>query len=154
VIEVEGWYFNNKPWLWLGLFRAGDALDPLPLTNGRSLLAVHYWPLITGRSLADGSNQRQRPSLMKLLWVDGLRITRLTLRDSPFWFIHPVYCNDVALAHVAAVAPADSRNTDGFDPDSCTNVHVTDCVFETGDDCIAVKSGRCVTLWIHSLSLC
>jgi len=34
------------------------------------------------------------------------------------------------------------RNNDGCDPDSCADVLIQDCVFDTGDDCIAVKAGR------------
>lgn len=90
----------------------------------------------------DGTHQRQRPPLLHFANVDRLRITRLTLLNSAFWFIHPLFCNDVRVEGVVARAPHNSRNTDGFDPDSCTNVYVNDCVFETGDDCIAIKSGR------------
>lgn len=60
-----------------------------------------------------------------------------------------MFCQNVRLERVTAVAPPTSRNTDGFDPDSCKNVYVNDCVFDTGDDCIAVKSGRYVNLYRH-----
>lgn len=102
----------------------------------------------------DGTSQRQRPSLVKAHWVDGLAITHLTFYDSPFWFIHPMFCNNVRVEGIAVVAPATSKNTDGLDPDSCTNVYVNDCVFETGDDCIAIKSGRYVCLFVYSCLAC
>ena len=39
-------------------------------------------------------------------------------------------------------APRDHGNTDGVDPDSCDDVHVSDCVVDVGDDAVSVKSGR------------
>ncbi|MED6118329.1 hypothetical protein PIB30_001557 [Stylosanthes scabra] len=50
------------------------------------------------------------------------------------------YC-DIIIQGLTIVAPIDSPNTDGIDPDSCTNTRIEDCSIVTGDDCIAVKSG-------------
>jgi polygalacturonase len=33
-------------------------------------------------------------------------------------------------------------NNDGCDPESCKDVLIERCTFDTGDDCIALKSGR------------
>eukprot|EP00042_Codosiga_hollandica_P028180 m.146425 g.146425 ORF g.146425 m.146425 type:complete len:448 (-) comp52710_c0_seq1:41-1384(-) len=90
----------------------------------------------------DGSNDNQRPTLLGLLWIDGLTIQDLSLMNSPFWTTHPTFCNNVLIQNLNIQAPANSRNTDGIDPDSSSNVHVTDCIISTGDDCIAIKSGK------------
>jgi hypothetical protein len=37
--------------------------------------------------------------------------------------------------------PSDTPNGDGFDIDSCSNVRVSDCHFDVGDDCLCLKSG-------------
>ena len=60
--------------------------------------------------------------------------------NSPMWFISPVMCENVTVekVHVESHGP----NTDGCDPDACKNVLIKDCYFDTGDDCIAIKSGR------------
>ena len=85
--------------------------------------------------------------------VDGLRpqticfnrcttvlIEGVTLLNSPFWVIHPLMCNDLTVRGITA--NNNGPNGDGCDPESCRNVLIEDCVFNTGDDCIAIKSGR------------
>jgi polygalacturonase len=67
-------------------------------------------------------------------------IEGVTLRQSPFWNIHPVYSEDVIVRDVTVFG--DGPNTDGCDPDSCKRVLIEKCDFTTGDDCIAIKSGR------------
>lgn len=67
--------------------------------------------------------------------VEGIKIT-----NAPFWLIHPVLSRDVTIrgVHCQSYGP----NSDGCDPESCERVVIEDCVFDTGDDCIALKSGR------------
>ncbi len=67
--------------------------------------------------------------------VDGPRFV-----DSPFWVIHPVYCRDVTIRNTTVISR--HINSDGCDPDSCTNVLIEHCRFDVSDDCIAIKSGR------------
>jgi len=85
--------------------------------------------------------------------VDGLRpqtihfnrcttvlIEGVTLLNSPFWVIHPLMCNDLTVRGVTV--NNNGPNGDGCDPESCRNVLIEGCTFNTGDDCIAIKSGR------------
>jgi polygalacturonase len=67
--------------------------------------------------------------------IEGVRII-----NSPMWVIHPLYCTNVTIRGVTVVT--EGPNTDGCDPDSCTDVLIKDCHFSNGDDCIAIKSGR------------
>ncbi|KAL9294351.1 putative glycoside hydrolase, family 28, pectin lyase/virulence factor [Arabidopsis thaliana] len=82
-----------------------------------------------------------RPYLIEILFSKNIQISNITLIDSPSWNIHPVYCNNVIVKSVTVLAPVTVPNTDGINPDSCTNTLIEDCYIVSGDDCIAVKSG-------------
>uniref|UniRef100_M4ETK6 Pectate lyase superfamily protein domain-containing protein n=1 Tax=Brassica campestris TaxID=3711 RepID=M4ETK6_BRACM len=82
-----------------------------------------------------------RPYTLELVFSKDVQISNITIVDSPAWNIHPVYCTNVIVKGVTILAPIDSPNTDGINPDSCTNTLIEDCFVVSGDDCIAVKSG-------------
>lgn len=84
--------------------------------------------------------QGLRPCLIEPYESKNILIEGVTIRNSPFWTIHPVYCENVILrnANVFGTGP----NTDGIDPDSCKNVLIEGTTFTTGDDCVVIKSGR------------
>ncbi len=89
----------------------------------------------------------QRPKLVE--FVDCSDITLqgdsadkpITLINSPFWTFHPTFCDRVRVRFARFLAPRDHGNTDGVDPDSCSNVHVSDVFIDVGDDAVSVKSG-------------
>jgi len=83
---------------------------------------------------------RTRPMMLDLLWVDGLTLRDLHIRRPGFWTIHPTFCNNVRVTGMDVYTRG--SNTDGIDPDSTWNVYVAYNTFDTGDDCIAIKSGR------------
>ncbi|KAK7364959.1 hypothetical protein VNO80_13709 [Phaseolus coccineus] len=82
-----------------------------------------------------------RPYMIEIMYSDKIQISSLTLVNSPTWFVHPVYSSNIIITGLTILAPVDSPNTDGIDPDSCTNTRIEDCYIVSGDDCIAVKSG-------------
>ena len=83
-----------------------------------------------------------RPHLVEPLFVTGFRIEGVWLKDSPFWTLHPYACEDVVIRGLKiTAAPVRGHNTDGIDPDSCSNVLVEDCYVRVGDDAVAIKSG-------------
>jgi polygalacturonase len=67
-------------------------------------------------------------------------IEGVTIRNSPFWVIHPVLSSNVVVRGVSVLSLG--PNNDGCDPESSTDVLIEDTLFDTGDDCIAIKSGR------------
>jgi polygalacturonase len=85
---------------------------------------------------------RGRPQLIRLQSCKHVRISDLTLLNSPEWNIHPLLCEDVTCDNLTITSPSSSHNTDGIDPESCKTVRITNCKIDTGDDCIALKSGK------------
>ncbi|XP_031266207.1 probable polygalacturonase [Pistacia vera] len=82
-----------------------------------------------------------RPYLIEIMYSNHVQISNITLINSPSWNVHPIYCSNVLVQGLTILAPIDSPNTDGINPDSCTNTIIEDCYIVSGDDCIAVKSG-------------
>jgi polygalacturonase len=64
----------------------------------------------------------------------------VTILRSPMWEVHPVLCTNVTVRGLTI--DTHGPNNDGCDPESCADVLIEDCLFDTGDDCIAIKSGR------------
>ena len=57
-----------------------------------------------------------RGRLIQLMWSSNIMIANVTLRNSPFWTVHPYDCTNVTLHGVTILAPLDAPNTDGVDP--------------------------------------
>ena len=76
-----------------------------------------------------------QPYRSKNVLIEGVRII-----NSPMWEIHPVLSTNVTVRGVTVVSHG--PNNDGCNPESSRDVLIEDCVFDTGDDCIAIKSGR------------
>jgi polygalacturonase len=108
---------------------------------------------ITGRGTVDGSGQMwwdlfeqgnlrcERPKLVRLINCRDVLIDGVSFINSPMWTINPVACNNVTITRVTLRNPQYSPNTDGINPDSCSNVHIGNCHIDVGDDCIAIKAG-------------
>jgi hypothetical protein len=82
--------------------------------------------------------------LLEFWYVEGLRIFDVSIRNSPFWNLHPYWSRDIWIHHIniTADSPANAHyNTDGIDPDSCEDVLIEDYYYCAGDDAIAIKSG-------------
>ncbi|MDB5192666.1 MAG: glycoside hydrolase [Segetibacter sp.] len=81
-----------------------------------------------------------RPQFIQPYRCENVLIEGVTVVSSPMWVINPVLCNNVTIQKVTV--NSNGPNSDGCDPESCKNVLIKDCYFNTGDDCIAIKSGR------------
>jgi len=87
-----------------------------------------------------GQGDWLRPQFIQPYRCRNVLIEGITILNSPMWEIHPVLCRNVTVRDVKIVSHG--PNNDGCDPESCTDVLIEGCSFDTGDDCIALKSGR------------
>jgi polygalacturonase len=78
--------------------------------------------------------------LIEPVGCSNVRLEGITLENHNVWTFHPVFCKDVTVSHVTF--NTDGHNSDGIDPDSVQGMKISSCVFSTGDDCIAIKSGK------------
>jgi polygalacturonase len=80
-----------------------------------------------------------RPSFVQFVNCKQILFQDFTISSGPMWTIHPVYSDNIIAQRVHVVTSG--PNNDGFDIESSTNVLIEDCFFETGDDCVVLKSG-------------
>jgi polygalacturonase len=87
-----------------------------------------------------GAGHYLRPQFVQPYRCTNVLIEGVTMKNAPMWIIHPVLSRNVIVRGVTVVSSG--PNNDGCDPESSTDVLVEDALFDTGDDCIAIKSGR------------
>lgn len=87
-----------------------------------------------------GEGYYLRPQFIQPYGCENILIEGVTILNSPMWVIHPVMCNNITIRNVRI--DSNGPNSDGCDPESCRDVLIKDCYFNTGDYCIALKSGR------------
>lgn len=111
--------------------------------------------VITGEGIIDGNASFEnwwkdvrvrkiawRPRLFFINHCKNITMHGITVQNSPSWTLHPYFSQDLKFIDVKIKNPANSHNTDGLDPESCTNVLVLGVYISVGDDCIAIKSGK------------
>ena len=81
-----------------------------------------------------------RPGMIQFFGCKNVLVEDIKIYDSPFWIIHPVYCDNVIVRGV--YIDSNNFNNDGCDPESSSNVLIENVDFNVGDDGIAIKSGR------------
>ena len=95
-----------------------------------------WWKLMRDKKLS-----YPRPKLISFHSCSNLLIEGITLINSPSWTVNPICCENVTVDKITIKNPADSPNTDGVNPESCRNVHISNCHIDVGDDCVTIKSG-------------
>ncbi len=82
-----------------------------------------------------------RPPFIQPIRCRNVRIEGVKIVNSPFWTVNPEFCDNVTIDGIT-IHNVPSPNTDGINPESCKNVHISNCHISVGDDCITLKSGR------------
>ncbi len=94
-----------------------------------------------------GTGHYLRPSLIEFMNCTNVLFDSFTAKNSPFWTIHPVFCTNVTATNFTSLGSV--GNTDGFDPESCTDVLIKNATIQVGDDAIAIKAGRDKDGWTY-----
>ena len=95
-------------------------------------------------------NTRQsgvRPEFLQFVDCENIYIEGVYFVNSPSWTVHTVMCHNVLIRGISVRNPFKAPNTDGIDIESCKGVLIEDCVIDTGDDVICIKSGRDEDAW-------
>ncbi|NJB71814.1 polygalacturonase [Saonia flava] len=87
-----------------------------------------------------GEGEYLRPTFIEPFECENVLIRGVTIINAPFWSIHPFRSNNVIVDGVTI--SSHGPNNDGCNPEYSKNVLIKNCTFNTGDDCIAIKSGR------------
>lgn len=137
---LDGQASNVFWWPWKGIGKFGwRAGAPNQAEARRKLFAMgEAGTPVNERVFGDGSYLR--PGFFEPTRCRNVLIEGVTIRNAPFWEVHPVLCQSVTVKGLTidSIGP----NTDGCDPECCRDVLIEGCSFNTGDDCIAIKSGR------------
>jgi polygalacturonase len=95
-------------------------------------------PALGGRPNAQ--NPLRHPALIELIGCKDVRLEDFSAEYRLMWSVHPTYCENVTIRNLTIRSTG--GNGDGIDVDSCKHVRIEGCDISTGDDCIAIKSGR------------
>ena len=146
---IDGGGSNDTWWPWNGNPRFGwkegmisQRIESRPrlLKNGEDGIPMYNEKGERTPERVFGPQDGLRPQLVSFNKCEGILLEDVTLLRSPFWVIHPLHSTDITVRRVKMIN--DGPNGDGCDPECCDRVLIEDCYFNTGDDCIAIKSGR------------
>ena len=133
---LDGQAGPERWWNWRGAGAAASARQT-PARTRLIEMQARGVP-VAERVFGDGGFLRPnfvQPYRSRNVLIDGVKIV-----NSPMWEIHPVLCQRVTVRNVTI--ESHGPNNDGCNPESCRDVLIERCSFDTGDDCIALKSGR------------
>ncbi|MCM8568492.1 glycoside hydrolase family 28 protein [Gramella jeungdoensis] len=132
---------QGRKW-WLELYRIETAEEKPPRTKFQKMWVEQNNGLETSEYYQRTMSwEFFRPPLFQAYKSENILIEGVTIQNSPFWTVNPAFCNNIRITGVTITNP-ESPNTDGINPTSCMNVHISDCHISVGDDCITIKSGR------------
>jgi len=137
---LDGQGSNENWWGWKGKKEYGWKENDPQQKKDRDKLFEMAENNIQPSERIFGDGHYLRPNFIQPYKCKNVLIEGVTFKDSPMWFIHPVLSQNISIINVTVEGLG--PNNDGCDPESCKDVLIKNCYFNTGDDCIAIKSGR------------
>ena len=140
---IDGGGNNDTWWQWNGNprfgFKKGVTTESQKM-GSRAKLQKQAEDGVAFDERKFGMGQGLRPQLINFVRSERILIKDVKMINSPFWVIHPLLSKNITVDGVYIWN--EGPNGDGCDPEACENVLIQNCIFHTGDDCIAIKSGR------------
>ena len=133
---IDGNATSNDWYAWAGKETADQTALRTQNANGVPIAQRIY-----------GAGHYLRPGLIEFMNCTNILFDGFTAKNSPFWTIHPVLSTNITATNITALGSV--GNTDGFDPESCTDVLVKNATIQVGDDAIAIKAGRDRDGWTY-----
>lgn len=137
---LDGQADNTHWWPWKGNKRDGWAEGSPRQHDDRDELHRMMAKPVPVTERIFGQGHYLRPQFIQPYKCKNVLIEGVTILRSPMWEVHPVLCENVTVRKIRV--ETHGPNNDGCNPESCKDVLIDECYFDTGDDCIAIKSGR------------
>jgi polygalacturonase len=137
---LDGQADNQHWWPWCGNVRFGWQRGGPAQQKARAALFEMGEKDVPVRERVLGEGASLRPNFLQAYRCTNVLVEDVTFGASPMWQVHPVLSTNVVVRRVKTISHG--PNNDGCNPESCRDVLIEDCLFDTGDDCIAIKSGR------------
>jgi polygalacturonase len=133
--EANAAYKNPRPLI------TGEKLHDVAITGPGTIGAIWWqWSERVARA-HPGRVVYHRFHLVVISGCERLHVADVTLTNSPMFHLVPSHITDLVVERVKVKAPFNAPNTDAIDPGPVTNALIRDCVVDTGDDDICIKSG-------------
>jgi polygalacturonase len=136
---LDGQCSRENWWSWTTAKRWGQAAGTANTDDRTALTDMGNQDVPVAQRIF-GEGHYLRPVFIQPCRSKNILIEGVTIVNSPMYELSPLYCTNVTMRNVKI--DSHGPNNDGCDPDSCTDVLIENCSFSTGDDCIAIKSGR------------
>lgn len=139
---LNGQANNENWWSWSGGKSYGwkkgmpSQNDP----NNREVLVDMAEKNVSVADRIFGEGRYLRPNFIEFFECNTILIKDIKIINAPFWILHPIKSNNIIIDGVTV--DSHGPNNDGCDPEYSQNVIIRNCIFNTGDDCIAIKAGR------------
>lgn len=137
---IDGNSDNEHWWNWNGAPRFGWKEGMGNQRAARKKLHDQTHEKLNARKRIYGKGDYLRPNFVQPYNCKNVVISGIKVVNSPMWCLNPVLCENLTVENVKVISHG--PNNDGCDPEACKNVLIKNCYFDTGDDCIAIKSGR------------
>jgi polygalacturonase len=118
------------------------AIKQQPPSKWQEIFQKENTDLLAKNAYIRAKNNFLRPPMVTTYECKNVLIEGVSFSNPPFWTIMPAFTDNITINGITVENPSNSPNTDGIDPESCSNVHISNSHFSVGDDCIVIKSGR------------